>query len=259
MVTLRSRSGFAGAAKIGIFVFAGRVPEDEMENGFRTMQDLLRSLSEAGKGLDKGTSDLDALEQACTDARELFERLVVLRHKARESAIGKADRNVGVHKENKLKIPAEAPVPIKLDTRPPDVSPRQTSLIDAIETVQEKPVEKKETVSAAERSSSDDDPKPAAARSKASQKPATLAEKLEKASITSLVRSISLSHKFWFVSELYNGDRIGYEKGIEKIDSMSERAEAESYFQDEVIAKLKKPADPAALAAFMDLLDRRFQ
>src|SRR5690606_15437841 len=91
------------------------------------------------------------------------------------------------------------------------------------------------------------------------KKPATVAEKLEKASIQSLGRSISLSHKFWFVSELFSGDRIAYEKSIETIDKLDQRSAAQNYIDKEVITRMKKNADPEALAIFMDLIERRFR
>ena len=229
-----------------------------MENGFSTLNDLARALSAAGQGLERGDLDLDGLEQACSDAREFYERLIILRHKAREAAVGRAPKEEDVAaKENRMRSNVAESSQIRLDTRPPDVSPRQTSLIDAIEHHEVVPSSIKDPVKSG-------DPPPAGEKPVKldrikKDKPTTLAEKLEKASITNLGKAISLSHKFWFVSELYNGDRIFYEKSIERLDAMSGRDEAETFVQQEVIANLKKPADPAALSAFMDLIERRFQ
>ena len=107
-------------------------------------------------------------------------------------------------------------------------------------------------------------PKPKASASApapapASSKPApTLAEKLEQAAIPDLAKAISLSHKFWFVAELFNGDRITYDKSIDRLNTMPDGAAAQAFVQAEVIDKLRKPADPEALATFTELVKRRY-
>lgn len=236
------------------------------DRGFKKMRDLITALTDAERNMQAGGLSHEALEQACINARDLYERLIVLRHKAREAQLSGRTRN-----DAPASMAAEAkaiddlakvnePPPIRLDTRPQEVSPRQTSLIEAIEATQEPP-EKTDRPKEA--------PKAPVAEKKVEEKPTppaikraapapSLAEKLNKASIPSLAKAISLSHKFWFVSELFNGDRIGYEKSIIAIDEMHDRALAESYIRTEVIAKLKKPADPTAVATLMELIERRF-
>jgi hypothetical protein len=86
----------------------------------------------------------------------------------------------------------------------------------------------------------------------------TLAEKLEQAAIPDIAKAISLSHKFWFVAELFNGDRITYDKTIDLFNSMPDGAAAQEHLEREVLAKLRKPADPEALATFTELLKRRY-
>lgn len=211
------------------------------EKPFRRINDLVTALSNVSAELGSGTLQLEGLETACDDARELYERLVVLRHKARESAAGAG--KPAPASTNKLR---EAPLTdesapeqpaMRLDTRPaPEVSSRQTSLIEAIEhTEQERTV-------------------PASGKHPAP----SLAEKLEKAAVSDLNKAISLSHKFWFVAELFNGDRQAYEKGVERLNTFASLSEATAFIQEEVIAKLKKPADPEALATFNDLVQRRY-
>ncbi|HMC98481.1 MAG TPA: hypothetical protein VKG92_12555 [Flavobacteriales bacterium] len=222
------------------------------DSGFRKMSALVASLAAAERGLSSGELDVAGLEAACADARELYERLVVLRHKARE---GKPRRQEQAP-EASAPIPAPAPTPvtdteesmtIRLDTRPVETTSRQTSLIEAIEATEEDPAR----TPAPER--------PAATeRQPSSAKSSTLAEKMERASITDLSKAISLSHKFWFVAELFNGDRITYEKSIDKLNAFPNFRAAQEFIEKEVIAKLKKPADPEALATFSELVQRRY-
>lgn len=223
------------------------------EKPFRKINELVVSLTAAEKGLTAGTLDLDALETASADARELYERLIVLRHKAREAAIGQTSRSVAEAAPEPERPKETAPVilvghpSVRLDTRPAmEVSPRQTSLIEAIESTEQT---EPQAVVRPERRTEERSPAKA---------PPSVAEKLEKASLADLGKAISVSHKFWFVAELFNGDRATFDRAIDHLNGFSDLAEAQQYMQEEVIAKLKKPADPEALSTFADLVQRRY-
>lgn len=229
-------------AKIGIFAKdpwgtrSGHMSNDEP---FRNINELVAALLAASRELGDGSLELDGLETACTDARELYERLVVLRHKARESVSAPGQGGGNKLRERDSQSRAQEPAPVRLDTRPAtDTSSRQTSLIDAIASTEQgdkKPV-RKET---------------------GAQTP-SLAEKLEKAAVEDLNKAISLSHKFWFVAELFNGDRAAYDKGVEQLNNFKDMSEARDFLEKEVVGKLKVPADPEALATFTDLVQRRY-
>ena len=226
------------------------------EKGFRKMAELVAALGSAEEGLRIGELGVDGLSTACTDARELYERLVVLRHKAREAALRQSKPT-----ESKDPVPRNVE-PIRLDTRPTDTSIRQTSLIEEIEATEQqhqeqRPAEKEVAAKAAGKTAAVKK-EAAPPRAKTEKTPATLAEKLEHASIPDLAKAISLSHKFWFVAELFNGDRSGYDKAIEALNGAKDGETALAWFDGEVVGKLKKPADPEALVTFSELLKRRF-
>lgn len=212
------------------------------DKGFRKMNELVAALVKAQHGLSSGELDVAGLESACADARELYERLVVLRHKAREG------KSKVPETSNLASEPAPNAPSIRLDTRPAEV-PRQTSLIEAIEATEqaEVPAAQVEPMKA-----------PTTPDAASGKKSGTLAERMEKASIPDLGKAISLSHKFWFVAELFNGDRTTYDKSIEVLNGMSDHAAAKAFIDTEVIAKLKKPADPEALSTFTELVQRRY-
>ncbi|MEO7082440.1 MAG: hypothetical protein ABIY71_12975, partial [Flavobacteriales bacterium] len=103
------------------------------------MNELIHSLQQAIGRLEEGKLGLNELEQCTEDARAIFERFVVLRHKAREAAVGAGKKAVAPEapvRPNRTKEPAateeEAQPPMRLDTRPAEIAPLQTSLIDAI-------------------------------------------------------------------------------------------------------------------------------
>jgi hypothetical protein len=227
------------------------------DKSFRNMNELLAALLKAEHELASGALDVEGLEVACADARELYERLVVLRHKAREAAVTPPGRAVA--REEPVPEPVKPtppdPTAIRLDTRPTDPPSRQVSLIEAIE--------------ATEAASQGTEPPPASppepvAATRASaptgqkRTASTLAEKLEQAAIPDLAKAISLSHTFWFVAELFNGDRITYDKTVDLLNGLADGAAAQAYFEGEVLTKLRKPADPEALATFAELLKRRY-
>ncbi|MBK9175120.1 MAG: hypothetical protein IPM46_02050 [Flavobacteriales bacterium] len=236
------------------------------DKGFRPMNALVESLRKAEDGLRIGTLGAEDLDQATVDARELYERLVVLRHKSRENLRGKA-KEPAESSEPKATVtqpaaaPAMAPPPppvpapkpaestIRLDTRPQD--PRQTSLVEAIadEAEPEPPVM---------RTAAEYLKEAAAATATKAKAPETLAQKLEKARIPDLSKAISLSHKFWFTAELFGGDGKAYEQGIGKLNGAKDVKEAQTILESDVLATLKKPADPEAVETFTELLQRRF-
>ncbi len=238
------------------------------DKGFRSMSALVDALRKAEEGLRGGTLPLAALDEAASDARELYERLIVLRHKAREAAQAKArpaappppaQAQPAAAREEK---PAAEPVapppvreaqpaapgpeaPIRLNTQP--AAPRQTTLEEVI-AQEEAPVMK----TAAEYL------KEAQAAKTAMRSNESVAEKLERARITDLAKAISLSDKFWFTKELFGGDAKAYEVGVALLNSAKDLGEAKSFLQQELIAKLKSPPDPEALEAFSELIERRF-
>ncbi|MBL7938505.1 MAG: hypothetical protein JNL43_04020 [Flavobacteriales bacterium] len=229
---------------------------------FRKIEELVAALADAQRGAGSGSLTREQLDAACDDARELYERLVVLRHKARETTAGNSPvppvkeavvKPVGSRSEEPRSEPTPVTAeqkPLRLDTRPVEVSPRQTSLIEAIESTELELPLKVEGPPA-------QTPPGKKERAPGAKTP-TLAERHEHSAVTDLGKAISLSHKFWFVAELFNGDRITYEKSIEKLNSFADHSEARAFVQAEVIAKLKKPADPEALSTFTDLVQRRY-
>ena len=100
------------------------------KKGHERMQELTDSLSRAMGRLQEGKLGLEDLEQATTDARLLFERLVVLRHKLREAAVGHAPK--GPVQNGTSQVAEAVMAPLRLDTRPSEPPVHQTSLIDAI-------------------------------------------------------------------------------------------------------------------------------
>jgi hypothetical protein len=82
---------------------------------------------------------------------------------------------------------------------------------------------------------------------------------MEHAPIADLHKAIALSQKFWFVAELFGGQRENYEKAIDAINGSKSIDQAKAYIDTEVIAKASKVPGDDVVSAFKELVERRFR
>jgi hypothetical protein len=226
-------------------------------NPTERMHQLWTSVQQALRDLDAGKLDLDGLERASADAQALYERLIILRHKAREGKHTVAGAASPVDGPPPVTAPAELPN-MRLDTRPTDIPPRQTSLIDAIAET-ETPPPAKPSPPEHVRGASTPPARPPRTNDKPAVKGPSLGDKLEKAPINDLHKAIALSQKFWFVAELFGGQRERYEKAVDTINTIGSIEEARAFMAKEIVAKAARPPAEDALQAFTELVDRRFK
>ena len=227
---------------------------------FKSMQELVEELSHYLAEIEEGNGDLDRLKEMVDNARELYERLVVMRHKAFEET---ADEEIvkeiveepspatAVETESEETFQESIPFSIEsheieeaeetkesradTSTEPTAVPENQTSLIDAIEEIKgESVAEKYELENESE----------------------SLVEKLEKAPIEDLVSVITLNQKFQFIKELFGGDNERYIAEIDSFDRMDSWASAKN-----VLASLKeelKWEEGETEDEFIELIQRRY-
>jgi len=210
-------------------------PRSQMASGPSSprLAALVAALSGRIGELEKGTLDLEGLEKAAQEARELHEQLVVLRHKAREEKVKSARAPAAPPP------PVSEPPPIRLDVSSPLGDPRQITLIEAIE--HEKQVKKEKRAAArSERAAAPPSPSPA-------PRP-----------VKDLMRSIPISEKFWFIAELFGKDASAYERTIKSIDAAQGLEAAQAIVRTDVLEKLPKPPAEDVMAAFLERIQRRF-
>lgn len=306
--------------------------------GFETMRDLVRALQQAEYGLRTGDLALEDLDKACNNASALHERLVVIRHKAREAYVHEQAAQAAkaqAPKPEPAELPrSEAPMPealkvemtkaepeaertapTKPGTTKPEIQkaeapvaesrkqevrkieapiaetpkpalppqqivpvpePAERSVVEAVVAktsaaptaikLDTRPVEKKE--SGADTAVAETEEAVgaktaaeflAAFRAGVAPKPTpTLAEKMEKAHIDDLLKAISISDRFWFTKELFNGEKAAFEKAVSQMNTASSIEEASALLSKAIIVNPKKPANPEARATFVELLQRRF-
>lgn len=254
----RARIRVRAAVKIGNFV-----PRPDMADDKHTpLNELAARIAEGIKRLDEGALDLDALGALCDDVRDLDERLVVLRHRAREERVRAPEKPTQAEATN------GRPEPLPVD-------PRQMNIIQAIETEKKVPpaanAPSVAAGSAPETKSKRSGREPAfklvpppattaagaPPKTPATAKP-TLADKLEHAPIKDLAKAIVISQKFWFINGLFGKDASAYDRAIKRMNAAGGLEEARTILRMEAEEHAKKP-DEEALTALMDLLQRRFK
>jgi len=248
-----------------------------MENHFIPLQSLAQQLTDQLNHLYSGQYKKESLESMVNNARDLYERLVVLRHKAYEQEV-----NINSDEET-----SNSSIEVELPTFTLDLSDisaiennnstveelnptqiesmadqRQVNLMDMIEEVTKTDhstdVETTETFLAETPSEISTDsiqlePTPIISLNdilSQNKNTSTILNRLEKSKIDDLKKSITMNQRFQFARELFNGDSEQYEITISSLNNC-EPENALEIFQN---CKQKWAWDETSIA-FIELLD----
>lgn len=248
-----------------------------MENHFIPLQSLAQQLTDQLNHLYSGQYKKESLESMVSNARDLYERLVVLRHKAYEQEVNinsaEETTNVDIEvqmptftldlseiSETKIDIATEEEViPAQIESM---TDQRQVNLMDMIEEVTKtdhsSDVELSETFLAETPTEISSDPiqiEPTPIVSlndilSQNQNTSTILNRLEKSKIDDLKKSITMNQRFQFARELFNGDSEQYEITISALNN----CEADKVFELFQNYKQKWSWDETSIA-FIELLD----
>jgi hypothetical protein len=214
-----------------------------MENHFIPLQSLAQQLADQLNGLYSGKNKKDSLEQMVNNSRELYERLIVLRHKAYEQEVQPVQQTTPeielpvftleledsiespveetptmepetafVFEMEEATEPAEETIQVD-DVNEPELDTRQVNLMDMIEEV----IQEKTTPPAEENT-------PIISLNEIlaqQQTQHTILKALEKAPIEDLKKSITMNQRFQFARELFKGDSEQYELCISELNNAS--------------------------------------
>ncbi len=208
-----------------------------MENHFIPLQSLAQQLADQLNGLYSGKNKKESLEQMVNNSRELYERLIVLRHKAYEQEVQPTPtESIEVEmpvftldlEESVNDVPAMEPetsiafepeVEAQEEISSIEITPeievdtRQVNLMDMIEEV----IQEKTTPPA-----EDNTPIISLNEILAQQQTQhTILKALEKAPIEDLKKSITMNQRFQFARELFKGDSEQYELSISELNNAS--------------------------------------
>jgi len=226
---------------------------------FKSIPELIQSLNHLATRINKGTVGLEEFEVTLRDARELYERLVILRYKAIE------DRNL-------MGSPRQADIfeaaPEVEESKP---APKQISLIDSIEEIKREkvspPMEIVESKAEIEKPAPvatkpivvTPPPVPPSSRApKEVEQKESVAEKLSHTPIKDLSVAIGLNQKFQFIKELFQADADAYKSAVSKLNSFSGGAEAEQFLRNELMATYGWNDEEPLVISFTELVQRRY-
>jgi hypothetical protein len=244
---------------------------------YKRLKEIISELKSQIETIDSGKLSREEIENAAELGRELYERLVVIRHKAYDHLV----------KGDDISSAEPAPIPFKVPEIKHEVSPNQISLIDAIqelapETIEEKipAVAKSEVIVPEVKTPEVKMPEVKIPESKPAHTPhiakpvqttsaesiherlsrdipkkESLSEKIEHAPIPDLKKAISINQRFQFSKELFKNNSQEYEVAIEKLNSTS-RDEAMRML-DNLKSKFSWSDESAVVNDFRELVDRR--
>ena len=233
--------------------------EKNEKREYRNIQDLAAAVKANVDELSNGTLSLDEMDAVVNEMRELYERLVVIRHGAilkeetgiRNEETGNVKAESGEEKEDistplddRLDGQDEYDPPVneglfKLDVEKPieiEEPVNQTSIIDQIEELGGESVNEK----------------------MADESENSLAEKLKGGPIDDLKSAIGLNNKFWFIKEVFNNDTVAFNSALDVLETAGDLASAQKWFDEEVRPNLMADHDETALRKFLELLERRY-
>jgi len=251
---------------------------------FKSMQELVEELNHYLAEIEEGNGDLDRLQEMADNARELYERLVVMRHKAFEETadedevkeiVEESSSAPVVETESEDTFQEAIPFSIESHEIEDDVedsrkdrfvytdddvrgltvtSPEETGDSADEPELEASAVPENQTslIDAIEEINGES----VAEKYESENESESLVEKLEKAPIEDLVSVITLNQKFQFIKELFGGDNERYVAEIESFDSMDSWGSAKN-----VLASLKdelKWEEGETMEEFTELIERRY-
>lgn len=187
--------------------------------------------------------DLENLQTALDNAREVYERLIVLRYRAYDEL---------VHTTREM--------PLFSETEMPETESIE-SLVEVIEVVSAPEKEQPKVLETVQ-----PEPTPVKAQEVTPITKATpikindqesIGDKLSKSAIPDLKKAIGLNQKFLFINTLFSGDALAYDEAVSTINSMNSFSDAQDKCS-ELRSKYKWNDEEPATEQFEDLIERRF-
>lgn len=237
-----------------------------------TIQDIIKQLEEFGTKLEAGRLGAEEVIEMADLSRDLYERLVVIRHKSYEDlireereadAVAESEESPTQEEVNEPEpspvasekeiiseaISEEEPEPNSdrdeevsgpvIPMGSAEISPNQISLIDSIEEIKRM-----------EQSLNDK------FQEKSDEK--SLAQKLKQKPIEDLPTAIGINLKFRFINQLFNDDQAAFEASVVKLNSFGSYIEADEYIQNTLSEQYGwNPKDPV-VKELVDLAQRRY-
>ena len=190
-------------------------------------------------------ADVDAIQ---TNARELYDRLTVLKYLAMERLADEPESEPNIEKDQG-DDPVDvdmAPIKLKLGNAEKNIPENQTNLLDAIE---ESDVEKKPDESVSENLNQ---------KFATSSESKSIADKLKSQPISDLIAAIGINQKFLFMNDLFEGERDEFHHSMGELNKFDSFLDADNYIRNNLMAKYSWDMESPSAIRFMELIERRY-
>ena len=188
-------------------------------------------------------ADVDAIQ---ANARELYDRLTVLKYLAMERLVDDPQPNVDKDQDNDSVDVDMNPIKLKLGNSEKKIPENQTNLLDAIEEsgVEDK-VEESDLGSLNQKLAD-------ASESK------SIAEKLKSQPIPDLIAAIGINQKFLFINDLFDGERDEFHNSLGELIKFDSFLDADNYIRNNLMSKYSWDMESPSAIRFMELIERRY-
>ncbi len=233
---------------------------------YNNINEILSDLDKKLSEINKGTLSLQGLDECLGLSRELYERLVVVRHKARELAVTPEKKKV----ENEYSAPVEKPVARKeLIAKTEEPEQKEQPLFDFTMSeplsesdatpvaVIEDNVPTVKRVPRATKSVPAADSEPSLNDSIGTDDSVSLRKKLQSTPVKDLTKEIGIGKKFEYISLMFKGDGKAYAEAIEALNSCNGLDGAREKINAFSVSHEWNLEDKT-VAKFIELVERRY-
>lgn len=235
---------------------------------YKNLKALLSSLNESIDALENGSLNVSEIENLLDDARALHERIAIIQYLAAQSKPIEINEPVEVIVETKIEKPTKVEgFRFDFDAQS-TLSNNQTSLLDAIDENEPEQIEAEEVpvTSSIKFETTEVNIKIESveildnsinSKFSGQAEVKTLAQKLSKKPISSIIEAIGLNQKFLFMNELFEGENTSYKEAIEQLNNFSNFDDANNYVKS-LQEKHSWELESNTVKEFLDLVERRY-
>ena len=246
-----------------------------VKTSFKSLEQISEFISEQINQLNNGNLNNSEIEELTENAQELYERLIVLRHKSYETF---GEPTATIVEDKIAEVPTEViekeiiPEPIietpTVDEDPimsfdfsesmpePEVvkeAPKTETIEEPINEVVEETILAVEDVTSLNDSMSQN----TSSLNDTFKSSGSLADRLNNSKIDSLKTTIGINEKFAFISDLFAGSNENYNEAIARLDTCQSADDAKMILNELSIDNNWDLEHPTAMS-FIDLVERRF-
>jgi len=190
-------------------------------------------------------ADVDAIQ---ANARELYDRLTVLKYLAMERLVDEPEPEPNIDKEqgNDSVDVDMSPIKFKLGNAEKKIPENQTNLLDAIEE------------SGAEEEAEESDLGNLNQKLADTSESKSVAEKLKSQPIPDLLAAIGINQKFLFMNDLFDGERDEFHNSLGELNKFDSFLDADNYIRNNLMSKYSWDMESPSAIRFMELIERRY-